>query len=91
MDGPLLSAPRLQRVRVKGNEMRGKGGRARGANGGGECGRRRTTPGEDTFHSSVSVAEHTHKRPEHLGSGAHPVLALTCVLADVLYSRPTPK
>lgn len=67
MDGPLLSAPRLQRVRVKGNKMRGKRG-GTGANGGGECGRRRTTPGEET-RSAREWLEHTHNRPELEGRG----------------------
>lgn len=67
MDGPLLSVPRLLQVRVKGNKMRGKGG-GPGASGGGECGRRRTTPGEDSLRDSVSVEQHAHEPPE-LGGG----------------------
>lgn len=43
-----LSASRLQWVRVKGNKMRGRG-KGGGAEEAGECGGRRTTPGEGTL------------------------------------------
>lgn len=67
-------------------DERERGGRR--GKGGGECGGRRTTPGEGTLqegggaHALLTRARR-RQVAKGLGRAAQPVLALTCVLTDV--------